>query len=78
MMDIDESDETQRGAVAARMAKETTVSSRAEVDAIGSCCGALEPIAHDKMALRRVYDYLQARFPPHNPRPTRGRGSEYD
>lgn len=42
-----------------------------EMDALKTCVHALHPISHDKNVLRRIYDYLQQRFPP--ARSTRGR-----
>lgn len=34
-----------------------------EIDAIAGCCKALEPIKDDHAALKRIYEYLKARFP---------------
>jgi hypothetical protein len=57
--------------------KTGTVGSGEEIKAIGGCCEALEPVAHDRAALRRIYDYLKSRFPPApNTRQRRGRGLE--
>lgn len=35
----------------------------AEINALRECVEALLPVSHDKAVLRRIYDYLQQRFP---------------
>lgn len=34
-----------------------------EIGALRDCVEALLPVSHDKAVLRRIYDYLQQRFP---------------
>lgn len=38
-----------------------------EIAALESCALALQPVSHDKVALRRIYDYLHQLFPACRP-----------
>lgn len=54
--------------------RQSEVSVDEEMSALKQCVQALHPVAHDKALLRRVYDYLQQRFPSGRP-DSRGRDS---